>query len=183
MADIGWISRHLDDTRRRLIAEVADLNETDLARQPAPEEWSAAQVLEHLAVMEGRLVPHFRGMLAGMVPGAVSLFDRLRCLPPRLVVWRGIRVRAPRVVAPGIPAAKQALLDRLASSRADLLAFVEETRGRDLSSLRLVHPLLGGLDLYGWWELIGHHEERHRRQIALIRRKLRLPRASPGPPS
>lgn len=175
VADIGWIVRHLGDTRSRLLAEVAGLSEDAFALRPSPKEWSAAHVLEHLAILEERLVQHFRKMAAGTAPATVSLLDRARCLPPRLVVSRRIRIRAPRVVAPGIPGSKQALLERLASSRAELLAFIEETRGRDLSSLRSVHRLLGGLDLYGWWELIGYHEERHRRQIVELRRKLGLP--------
>lgn len=176
MADRSRIVTHLSDTRGRLLAEVADLGEDDLGRAPASGAWSVAQVLEHLAVMEGRLVPHFRRMAAGTASGTVSLLDRVRCLPPRLAAWRGIRVRAPRVVAPGTPGPKQALLERLASSRRDLLAFIEETRGRDLSPLRLVHPALGGLNLYGWWEVIGYHEERHRRQIEEIRQALGLTR-------
>lgn len=173
MADLDRTLTLLDDTRSRLLAEVAPMPGDDFARRPAPDAWSAGHVLDHLAVLEGRLVPHFRAMVAGTKPSTVSLFDRLRCLPPRVVLWRGIRIRNPKIVAPAEqPPSREELLTRLAGSRADLKAFIAENRDRDLTRYRLVHKALGGIHLYAWFEMIACHEERHRQQIVEIRAAL-----------
>jgi hypothetical protein len=173
VADLDRTLKLLEDTRSRLLAEVEPMALDDFGRRPAPEAWSAAHVLDHLAVLEGRLVPHFRAMVAGTKPSTVSLFDRLRCLPPRIVLWRGIRIRNPKIVAPAEqPPGREELVARLRTSRADLVSFIEENRDRDLTRYRLVHKALGGIHLYAWFEMIACHEERHRQQIAEIRESL-----------
>lgn len=173
MADVDRILERLARTRPALIAEARTFSTADFARSPAPGRWSAAHVLDHLAVMEGRLAPHFRAMVEGTKPTTVGLWDRVRCLPPSLVLWRGVRVPNPKIVDPAKePASCDELVAKLTSSRTQLVTLIEETRGRDLGRLRLVHGFLGGLNLYGWWELIAHHEERHRHQLIEIRQAL-----------
>jgi hypothetical protein len=45
------------------------------------------------------------------------------------------------------------------------LAFIEPTRGQDLSAYRLPHSFLGSLNVYDWIRTIAYHELRHAQQI------------------
>ncbi len=172
MTNIDHILRHLDETRSRVLAEIADLDADQFGRQPSPTEWSAAQVLDHLVLAESELTQHFCAMVEGKVPTTVGFIDRLRRLPPRLAARRLIKAKNPRSVTPGEAQPKEQLLARLAQSRADLKTLIAETRDRDLSKLRLVHFAFGGLNLYEWFTFIGYHEERHRKQIVEIKNKI-----------
>lgn len=48
------------------------------------------------------------------------------------------------------------------------MAFVEETRGRDLSQYHMPHPFLGTLNTYEWFQMIASHEVRHAKQMKEI---------------
>ena len=172
MSNIDHILRHLDETRSHLLDEVADLAPDQFGRQPSPMAWSAAHVLDHLALVESQLNHHFRAMVEGKVPTTVGMVDRLRRLPPRLAAWRIIKVKNPGAVSPGEVQPKEQLLARLAQSRVDLKALIADTRDRDLSKLRFAHFALGGFNLYEWFAFIGYHEERHRKQIVEIKTKI-----------
>ena len=172
MNKVDHILRHLDETRSHLLDEVADLAPDQFARQPSPTEWSTAQVLDHLALVESQLNRHFRAMLERKVPTTVGMVDRLRRLPPRLAAYRIMKVKNPSVVTPGEVQPKEQLLARLAQSRVDLKALIADTREHDLSKLRFAHFALGGFNLYEWFAFIGYHEERHRKQIVEIKTKI-----------
>ncbi len=171
--DLEGILAHLDGTRGRLLASVTDLSPEAFARRPAANQWSAAEVLDHLAILEASLVPLFRDLVEGRRRPRIRLFDRLRRLPPSLTVYRFLKGRAPKRVEPGAVQPRDSLLARLTDSRAALRALIEDSRDRDLSGLAWVHFVFGALSLDDWFYFIGYHEERHRRQILEIRRTLR----------
>jgi GNAT superfamily N-acetyltransferase len=163
---------HLASMRSALLAEVERVAVPDFARRPAEGRWCVAEVLEHLANVEERVASLLSDVIAGRRTLRVSLFDRLRRLPPRLVASRRYRVRAPRIVEPRATPTREVALARLAASRTALLALLEEHRGHDVGRFLVTHAALGAQDLHGWAELIGFHEERHRRQITEIRSAL-----------
>jgi len=66
-------------------------------------------------------------------------------------------------------------VERAILSRADkllhaerTLAFIEETRDRDLSKYSMPHPFLGTLNAYEWLQFIASHEIRHTKQMREI---------------
>lgn len=166
------LARHLEETRARLLAEVERVPEGAYARPPAAGRWCVAEVLDHLASVEERVGPLMRDVIEGRRQVRVGLFDRLRRLPPRLVARRLFRIEAPKVVRPRGSPGRTEVLGRLAASRTALLALIEDCADRDVSAFQAPHVVLGAMDLHGWAEMIGHHEDRHRRQIAEIRESL-----------
>jgi hypothetical protein len=66
------------------------------------------------------------------------------------------------------------MLAELREVRERTLAFLEETKGRDLSVYKWKHPFLGVLDAYDWMRMIAGHEVRHTKQLREI--AARLPR-------
>jgi len=51
------------------------------------------------------------------------------------------------------------------TGREGTLAFIQSTRGQDLSAYRLPHPFLGSLNIYDWFRTIAYHDLRHAKQI------------------
>jgi len=60
---------------------------------------------------------------------------------------------------------KEEMLAELRGVRERTLAFIEETRGRDLSKYNMPHPFLGTLNANGWLQFIASHEIRHMKQM------------------
>jgi hypothetical protein len=63
---------------------------------------------------------------------------------------------------------KEEMLSDLREVREGTLAFIGETRGRDLSRCSMTHPFLGTLTAYEWFQFIASHEIRHTKQMAEI---------------
>jgi DinB family protein len=63
---------------------------------------------------------------------------------------------------------KEEMLAHLQEVRRRTLAFMEETRGKDLCLYSMTHPFLGTLNAYEWFQLIASHEVRHTKQMKEI---------------
>jgi hypothetical protein len=142
-------------------------------QKPGPERWSVAEVLEHLSIVEGRVV----ALLGAMVPTAPQA-DASATEPAAVVLDRArLQNRANRVTAPdaihptGTVSADDAWA-ALERSRAELLQVLDTARGRDLAQISRQHPALGTLNGYQWVAAIGGHEARHALQIVEIATQL-----------
>lgn len=166
----------IDDKRARLEAGVAGLNEAEENFRPAPEAWSAAEIMEHLSVIEQQLVRLTQTMLKraeSSVSAAAANGERKPFAPFSLdeLIERSRREKyqAPETVRPqgDVPIAES--LERLRRSRAALSELRPRLEATDLSEMRYPHPAFGPLDLYAWLAFIGLHEERHLRQIEALK--------------
>lgn len=63
---------------------------------------------------------------------------------------------------------KEEMLAQLRGVRERTLAFMEETRGEDLSLYSRAHPFLGTLNVYEWFQMIASHQVRHTKQMREI---------------
>lgn len=162
----------LRDRRAKLVAEVDGLLEPQFSTAPGEGEWSAAHVLEHLWIVESYTTKTLQGMIDGRIPGERRLRYRIWSIPPQLVARPLFKVRSIRRVTPATAPEREDVLERLAQSREQLEALAESSRDRDLTHLRLRHPILGGLNAYQFIEFLGHHENRHTYQLREIKRKL-----------
>ncbi len=160
------------DRRAKLLAEVDSLLEPQFSTAPDEGEWSAGHVLEHLWIVESYSTKTLQGMIDGRIPGEQRLLYRIWSLPPRIVARPLFKVRSMRRVTPASSPQREDVLERLAQSREQLEELAENSRDRDLSGLRMRHPILGGLDPYQFIEFLGHHENRHTIQIRDIKRRL-----------
>ena len=137
-------------------------------RPPAPDCWSAANIVEHLAIVEARL----GGMLASRIAAAraeglgAETSDRpiLPTIDLTRVLDRATRVTAPETVRPtglGADAAWQALERATDAVRGAL----RDGNGLALGSVTHPHPLFGPINVYQWLASIAAHEARHAAQI------------------
>ena len=134
--------------------------------KPDPGRWSAAEVVAHLVMVERAIVGGADRSLQSP-PRPVPFWKRFH-LPLWLVERRWIRRKTPLAVDPLLISNKEEMLGALRGARERTLAFLEETRKRDLSLYSWAHPYLGTLNVYEWFELVAMHQLRHTEQVSEI---------------
>ena len=141
--------------------------ERDLA--PAPGRWSAAHVIEHLAIVQGRMATIFsmkvaEGRASGLGP-ETSTDPILPTIDLAPALDRTTRVAAPEMIQPTGTLDSNGAWAALERSTAVFRAAVAEGDGLALSTMTHRHSLFGPLSLYNWIALVGAHEARHAAQI------------------
>ena len=140
---------------------------------PKSDAWSAAELVSHLMIVE-RAVIRAADKILQKVPKPIPLLKRFH-LPLAAAELRLVRLKSPLPLDPALLREKEAMLAELRQVRERTLAFMDETRRRDLSAYRWRHPFLGSLSAYEWFSLIASHEIRHEKQLRKI--AARLPKA------
>lgn len=136
-------------------------------QKPAPDRWSVAEVLEHLGLVEARVVMAFGPLLQnaptrdGDTTTGATAIDRGRMRD------RENKIVAPPPIQPTGSVSAEDAWATLQDTRVKLLAMLDavEAERRDLAQVSRPHPVLGPLDGYQWVAAIGGHEERHTLQI------------------
>jgi len=142
----------------------------DWELQPAPEAWSAGEIVAHLTAVEDGIISNADRMLQKMA-APVPFSQRLH-LPLWLVEARIIKRKSPVPQDPGLMAEKEIMMAALRGARERTLAFLSETERRDLRRYCWQHPFLGMLNVYEWMEMIAVHQIRHTKQMKEIEEKL-----------
>lgn len=91
------VIKRLDKIHEKLTATVTPLDEKLFAQPPAGGGWSAAQILQHLCLVEERVTKDLEKAISR--PARRVSFVR-RFVPTSIVALRLVRVRAPQAVNP-----------------------------------------------------------------------------------
>ena len=134
--------------------------------RPANERWSAGELIAHLSAIERAILGRADKLLQ-KPPKSVPFYKRFH-VPMMIVEVRVIRRKAPPALEPQAVGDKEEMLAELRGVRERTLAFIEETRGRNLSRYNMPHPFLGNLNGYDWLQFIASHEIRHMKQMREI---------------
>jgi DinB family protein len=159
----------LDSTRRALHDAVARVTAARRQERPAPNRWSVAEVLEHLAIVEGRVT----GVLEKFVATAPQATSTAQPPADYSALLAALADRTRTVVAPEF-AHPTATLDattawaELERVRVQFKASLAAAHDRDLTGMSRQHPILGTLNGYEWIASLGGHEARHTEQIREI---------------
>jgi uncharacterized damage-inducible protein DinB len=140
-------------------------------KRPAEGRWSAAELVAHLISVEKTVIGK-ADRVSQNAPKHVPLYKRFH-LPMKLVESRLIRRKSPIPVHEEDLGAKEHMLAELREARERSLAFLEETKHRELRAYVWRHPALGMLNTYGWIEFLAAHENRHTKQMREIAMGLR----------
>lgn len=158
--------------RRAELREAVDTIAPELRdRRPAPDRWSVAEVLEHLAIVETRVVDRLAAKLAeARAAGIHAETDTTPVMPTvdmARLLDRSRAVTAPEVLHPrGLTA--DAAWAALEQSRHRFRQTLDSGDGLALGTLTMQHPALGQLTLYQWIGSMAGHEARHAAQIREI---------------
>jgi uncharacterized damage-inducible protein DinB len=137
----------------------------ELNEKPAPDEWSVAQIILHLAGAETRFMKLAmeaaeRQPATGGEEVDLSVFDD-----------KSKKLKAP-IDPPEEPQTREQLLTALQTSRKLTDQFLEEHTEDKLSGITMNHHRFGIMPVWQVLELLGRHEERHIHQIQETKRKI-----------
>jgi uncharacterized damage-inducible protein DinB len=162
----------LDSIHGKLLNLVAEVDDEDFPRRPSENEWSVAEIIHHLSLVEQYVLNSLQQSLA-QPPQRLPFLRRL--VPTRVVAFRLIRVKAPRPVQPLQPPPRDRLIENFNATRANLKALCEQQGSARLRQVIFKHPFLGPLDGTATVSFIGYHEVRHGKQIREVLKKLNRP--------
>lgn len=167
---------HLDashaDLQQAVRAVPVELRE----RRPAPEKWSTAEVVEHLALVEERIGAALAGPLASAASAGAEERETssvMTTLPVEKIVDRNSPLVAGESSLPKGGLSMQDAWDALERQRDTLRQAVIAADGRALGEFKHKHPHIGELNLYQWLIFVGAHESRHAAQVREIAAMLR----------
>jgi hypothetical protein len=175
---VAEIYEDIDDTRARLVGAVEPLTDGEQGFRPSSEQWTVAEIIEHLSVVEKRVARLLGVMLSKL--GAEAARAEGSAFEPVTIDEFVARSRTEKYTAPeeirpkGAPLSDS--LAHLRDSRAalrDLRARVERVDG---TRARFPHPVWGPLDLYQWLLFVGAHEQRHLAQIEALKETMNAAR-------
>jgi len=162
--------KRFDTVHQQLASEVSAIDPALVSKRPAENEWSVAEVVEHLCLVEGAVMGYVKAKL-NEPPVRVSFLKKL--LPMRIVSLRVKRLQAPKIVEPSrnLPPLEE-LLKKYDTIRADTKEVcIKEGRER-LSGVCFKHPYFGDMDGAATVSMLAFHEQRHLKQIRQILKKL-----------
>lgn len=161
--------KRLDTVHDKLSTAIRTTNPNLFFKRPSDDEWSIAEVVQHLCLAEQHVLKDLKkGLQTG--PAKVGFLKKL--IPMRIISWRLVRVKAPRAVTPNDPPAMDELLTEYDQVRVDLKLLCVESGTDRLKEIRFKHPFLGDIDGMAAVSMISFHEERHYKQIREILKKL-----------
>ena len=163
--------RRLDSIHSKLVDTVTSIDDPLFSRSPAEREWSIAEIVHHLCLVEERVIKELETELANP-PRRVSFLKQL--IPTSIVANRLLRVKAPRGVIPLNPPARAEVIANYDAARSRLKDLCS-THGQDrFKRLVFKHPFLGEINGPATISFVGYHELRHYKQIREVIKKLEI---------
>ena len=161
--------RRLDSVHQKLLETVSPLEAELYSKRPSPDEWSVAEIVQHLCLVEERVIKDLKQAIASE-PQSVGLLRRL--IPTSIVSSRLLRVKAPRSVNPVAVLEKEKTIENYNRARSDLKQLVSAHGHSRFRKLVFKHPFLGNIDGVATISFVGYHEQRHYKQIREVLKKL-----------
>ena len=169
---IQEVLSYLEQTRTDLRAAVDAVPAQARNTRPGPDQWSAAQVLDHLAMAHGRVAAVINKWIseakaAGLGPETASSSVR-GTIPTERILDRSQRFPAPEAILPHDDANTETAWSELLQSHTQLRAALLNGDGLALAEVVQRHPVMGPINMYQWAIFEGSHEERHTLQVREI---------------
>jgi hypothetical protein len=170
-AHLEEVFSRLDRSRSTLRAAVDSVSREARETRPAPDCWSAAEVVEHLSIVE-RI---FGERIANAIEARAAGLDRESAdrveLPDPIQTRMADRVNKRKAVDAALPTGTlscDAAWAAFENNHTRVRAAVGAADGLALGEVTVDHPFFGTLTIYQWIELMAAHEARHTEQIKEI---------------
>jgi hypothetical protein len=171
------ILKQLADSRERLLAMTQGLTSEQLAYRAAPDRWSVGECIEHLTIVEGRVLGRIQDAITqGPDHSKRSAKEGEDRDLADDVAGRVTRFKAPEFLEPKGQLTREELLANFEANRKRTREFAESTHA-DLRRHFAPHPVFGELDCYQWLLLTASHCDRHRVQSEEVMASPGFPRA------
>ncbi len=159
----------LDSELQALVAQLQSYSHQQLNQQPAPNSWSATQIMHHLMLSEKYAVLYCEKKLSHKPTlKTVGPIDRLK---EKMIKWYlqvPIKIKAPtKLNESQLPKESNLadILNQWQEQRKVLRLFFEELPAEYVDKVIYKHPFGGRLSLKGMLNFFEAHFDRHRKQL------------------
>jgi hypothetical protein len=161
---MNQLKNNLLETRNRLLDEIRPLRFEEFNRRPDQNSWSAAQICDHLVLVE-------KAFTKAIVHGLKKENKKIERININPIMDRTKKIDAPEMVIPTLePFEVQQVTERLSESRKELLNVLSTIKDSSILAEKYArHPIFGKIPLDQWIELLYLHEQRHIEQIKEIK--------------
>lgn len=167
--------KYLDQTRDGVVDATKGLSDAQMKFKPAPDRWSVAETIEHLALAEDYLFQMINEKLMKAPAGAPDRDTaKIDAMVLAMIPDRSHKAQAPGPLVPTDRWTGAEALDHFLKSRAKTIEFLEVTP--DLRAHVADSPIGQPLDGYEWVLFISAHSERHTKQILEVKADPNFPK-------
>jgi len=167
--------QYLEQTRDDVVAAVSGLSDTQMHFKPAPDRWSVAECLEHIALAEDFLFMNVTGNIAkAPAPAPDRDNAKIDAMVLAMIPDRSHKAQAPPQLVPSGRWTPKETLDHFLASREKTIDFMKTSP--DLRNHVADSPLGQPLDGYEWLLFIGAHSKRHTEQIEEVKANPNFPK-------
>lgn len=168
----------LESARAAVLEFVRSLAD-DLWTESAPQTWSPAQIVAHLAMVDtATLTAIRRGESSDGPRRQLTFRERYLAIPPSAIQHPFVKVTAPSWVRPESAVSRDEALRKIATARRELLAFLETHSQEELERLAVRHPFFAWMSASHGLRLLAAHDRRHLTQMRrLVAQTAKKPRA------
>lgn len=181
--DIDQAHQYFHLTRNRVLEVTEGLSDAQWRFKPAPDRWSIAEILEHMVIVQERVLGPVREQLAqAPAPPADRDNQQVDRIVFERIPDRSLKAKAPEHIQPTGQWAPLDAMERLSRNYQRLAEFVESTpdlREHILESPPLRFMTNGAyqtMDGYQFALTVAAHDERHVRQMLDVQADPSYPR-------
>jgi hypothetical protein len=166
---------YLQQTEDGVANSIKGLSQAQLKFKPAPDRWSVAETLEHIALAEDFILQNISDKIMKAPAGAATRDTaKADAAVLAMVPDRSHKAQAPGPLVPSGRWTPDETLARFEKSRARTIEFLQSTP--DLRQHVIDSPLGQPLDAYEWLLFIGAHSARHTKQIEEVKADPNFPK-------
>ena len=165
------VLNRLDSVHKKLNEIIGPLDAELFNQRPSSNEWSVAEIVHHLCLVEELVIKSLEVALA-RPPQRVGFFRRF--IPTYIVSVRLLKVKAPKAAKPHSPPGKETAIENFSGVRSRLKELCATHGENRLRYLIFKHPVLGEMDGVATVSFVGYHEQRHFKQIREVLGKLKV---------
>jgi hypothetical protein len=159
---------YLDRERAGLDDAIATVPANRHRERPAPESWSVAETVEHLAIIDQRITTLIGRVVDEAIAGGMQADGMTDPVLPGInvdkVLDRSTKLRNPRA-DPTSNLSTAEGLKALDAARDNLKSLLGRPDLPDLGKVTAPHPAFGPLSGYEWIAFVAAHTHRHADQI------------------
>jgi hypothetical protein len=160
----------LEKVRGKMLARVAELSDAEANFRPAPDAWTATEIVEHIGIVERGIIKLLNRLTEkaeaeNIAPIEGGQFSEPVSFVKFAELTAGVRIEAPEAMRPTGSETIAASISVLNANREMLSALRPRLEKVNLSEAKFPHPAFGAINGYYWLALLGTHEARHLQQL------------------
>ena len=174
--DVDQARRYFEESRSRVVGVTSGLSDAQWQFKPALDRWSIAEILEHMVIIQERVLGPVQEQLAqAPAPSAEADQRQVDRIIFEKIPGRSMKANAPEPTRPTGRLAPQAALERFQANYVRLANLVEsnpDLRRHVLESPPLRFVTSGAfqmMDGYQWALTVAAHDLRHAAQMVEVK--------------